>query len=242
MFWNHMTWSERKVYIQGLVKIETVQRRRGAGRNKQENFSLKYHLKVNNTEIRVCKQMFLKSLGMKESTVKLVRSQEAERRSNDKRGEARRNNYQSRSLKSLSKLELHDCRSSSSKLYLEPIKHYCDENSITPVSKTLFFEEFNKENISIYIPKKDMCDICVAYGTRNIGQEEYDLHQEMKKEARRGENRNRESASAAAVFTMDLEAVLLSPRSTTQDGYCFLWHEAEGGLTASEFSSILCSF
>nr|CAI5820048.1 unnamed protein product [Callosobruchus analis] len=28
----------------------------------------------------------------------------------------------------------------------------------------------------------------------------------------------------------------------TQDGYCFLWHEAEGGLTANEFSSILCSF
>nr|CAI5867973.1 unnamed protein product [Callosobruchus analis] len=59
-----------------------------------------------------------------------------------------------------------------------------------------------------------MCDICVAYGTRNIGQEEYDLHQEMKKEAREEKNRNRESASAAAVFTMDLEAVLLSPRST----------------------------
>nr|CAI5819548.1 unnamed protein product [Callosobruchus analis] len=153
--------------------------------------------------------------------------------------------------------------SSINELYKFYSKHYCDENSITPVSKTLFFEEFNKENISIYIPKKNMCDICVAYGTRNIGQEEYDLHQEMKKEAREEKNRNRESASAAAVFTMDLEAVLLSPRSTvskmsykmklvvhnftlfnlkTQDGYCFLWHEAEGGLTASEFSSILCSF
>nr|CAI5858789.1 unnamed protein product [Callosobruchus analis] len=46
---------------------------------------------------------------MKESTVlnwvKLDKSQEAERRSNDKRGEARRNHYQSRSLN----------------------KHYCDE-------------------------------------------------------------------------------------------------------------------
>lgn len=28
----------------------------------------------------------------------------------------------------------------------------------------------------------------------------------------------------------------------TQDGYCFIWHEAEGGLTANEFSSVLCSF
>nr|CAI5828453.1 unnamed protein product [Callosobruchus analis] len=222
---------------------------------------------------------------MKESTVlnwvKLDKSQEAERRSNDKRGEARRNHYQSRSLKLIDffksppKLESHYCPSSSSKLYLEPMwssinelykfysKHYCDEDSITPVSKTAFFEEFNKENLSIYIPKKDMCDICVAYDTRNIGPEEYDLHQAMKKEAREEKNRDKESATAAAVFTMDLEAILPSPRSTvskmyykmklvvhnftlfnlkTQDGYYFLWHEAKGGLTANEFSSILCNF
>nr|CAI5843645.1 unnamed protein product [Callosobruchus analis] len=160
--------------------------------------------------------MFLNSLGMKESTVlncvKLDKSQEAERRSNDKKF-----------FKLLPKLESHYCRSSSSKLYLEPMwtsinelykfysEHYCDENSIIPVSRTAFFEKFNKENLSIYIPKKDMCDICVAYDTRNIGQEEYDLNQEMKKEAREEKSRDKESASAAAVFTM---AVLLSPRST----------------------------
>nr|CAI5838363.1 unnamed protein product [Callosobruchus analis] len=151
--------------------------------------------------------------------------------------------------------------SSINELYEFYSKHYCYENSITPVSKTAFFEVLNKENLSIYIPKKDMCDICVAYDTRNIGQEVYDLHQEMKKEAREAKNKDKESASTAAVFTMDLEAVLLSPRSTvsrmyykmklvvhnftlfnlkTQDGYCFLWHE--GGLTANEFSSILCSY
>nr|CAI5859765.1 unnamed protein product [Callosobruchus analis] len=108
-----------------------------------------------------------------------------------------------------------------------------------------------------------MCDICVAYDTRNIGQEGYDLHKTMKKEAREEKNSDKESASAAAVFTMDLEAVLPSPRSTvskmyykmklvvhyftlfnlkTQDRYYFLWHEAKGDLTANEFSSILCSF
>lgn len=31
MFWNNMTWSERKIYIQCLVKIQNVQRRRGTG-------------------------------------------------------------------------------------------------------------------------------------------------------------------------------------------------------------------
>jgi hypothetical protein len=28
----------------------------------------------------------------------------------------------------------------------------------------------------------------------------------------------------------------------TQDGYCFLWNESEGGLTSNEFSSIVKHF
>lgn len=86
MFWSNITWSE-KIYIQCLVKIQNVQRRRGTGEISKRNVSLKYHLKVDNTEIRVCKQMFLKTLGMKESTVLnwVDKSQEAERKSKDKR-------------------------------------------------------------------------------------------------------------------------------------------------------------
>lgn len=28
----------------------------------------------------------------------------------------------------------------------------------------------------------------------------------------------------------------------TQDGYCFLWHKVEGGLSSNEFSSLLVHF
>lgn len=124
-----------------------------------------------------------------------------------------------------------------------------------------FFERFNKENYSIYIPKKDLCDTCVAFSTKNLDHEEYEIHQKMKEEAR--EEKSKDKLSASAVFTMDLQAVLLCPKSTvssmyyktklvvhnftlfnlkTQNGYCFVWHEAEGGLTANEFSSILVKF
>lgn len=67
------------------------------------------------------------------------------------------------------------------------------------------------------------------------------------------------------IFTADLQAVLMAPRSNvssnyyktkllvcvhnwciydmkTGDGYYFLWNEAEGGLNSEEFSTILSKF
>lgn len=62
---------------------------------------------------------------------------------------------------------------------------------------------------------------------------------------------------------MDLQSVLLSPKSNvsslyykmklithnftifdlkTKDGYCFIWHEGEGGLGSNEFSTIIADF
>lgn len=156
-FWQHMNWSERKIYIHGLVKIENVQRRRGIEESSRRNFSLKYHLKVNNNVIRVYKQMFLKTLVMKESTVlnwiKTDKLQETERKNTDKRNEARRKIYENKNKKlfffySLPKVETHHCRLYSSKLYLEPMwnstnelfqfykHHFCPDNNIIPVYRT----------------------------------------------------------------------------------------------------------
>lgn len=81
----------------------------------------------------------------------------------------------------------------------------------------------------------------------------------MKREARDAKDKE----TGVAVFAMDLQAVLLSPKSTvssmyyktklivhnftlldlkTREGYCFLWNESDGGLTSNEFSSILVYF
>jgi hypothetical protein len=117
-------------------------------------------------------------------------------------------------------------------------------------------------NLSIYTPKKDLCDVCVAHDTKNLNDEKYQEHQELKKEARAEKEKDKET-EGIFVFTMDLQSVLLCPKSTvsamyyktklivhnftlydlkTQDGYCFLWNESEGGLTSNEFSSIVVHF
>lgn len=161
------------------------------------------------------------------------------------------------------------CRSTTSKLYLEHVwkskqqlyevysKEWCQEKQTNPLSNTYFFNVFDDSNLSLVSrKKKDECDVCVARKTNNIAQEEYDVHLEKKKEARI-EKDNDKKSDKNKVFTMDLQAVLLSPKSNiikphspyitvydikTHDAYCFIWNESEGTVGANEFSTIICHF
>lgn len=82
-----------------------------------------------------------------------------------------------------------------------------------------------------------------------------------KTEARNEKQMDKESNNL--VYTVDVQAVLLCPLSNvsanyfcrklithnytifdlkTHDGFCYLWNEAEGGVTADNFASLLCNF
>lgn len=116
-------------------------------------------------------------------------------------------------------------------------------------------------NLSLFKTKKDECDKCVSYRTGNVLEVEFLIHQEKKKEAREAKDADKNSENE--VYCMDMQAVLLSPKSNvsslyfktklmvhnftiynmkTRDGYCFIWHEAAGGGSSNEFASILCFF
>lgn len=103
--------------------------------------------------------------------------------------------------------------------------------------------------------------LCVGYETKNIAQDEYELHQTFKNEARK--ELEVDKSSEHVVFSMDLQSVLLSPKSSVSNlyykmklavhnftlynnkdnkGFCFLWNESEGNLTANEFSTIIVRF
>lgn len=177
-------------------------------------------------------------------------------------------------FETLPKMESHYCRSTSQKLYLEPewkskqelyelySEDWCTERNVQPFSITYFDHYFNDMNLSLFKRKKDECDLCVAKNMNNVLEEEYLMHQQKKKEAREEKQKDKESNSNK-VYTMDLQAVLLCPKSNvsslyyktklavhnftiydikTHAGYCFLWSEIEGTVGANEFSSIICSF
>lgn len=175
-------------------------------------------------------------------------------------------------LLELPKMESHYCRASSSKKYLEPIwqsktalyrsyVEYCKDKNVKSLSIKTFHEEFALNNLSLYFPKKDQCDLCVSHKAGNVDDQIYQEHIIKKNRAR--DEKSSDKSTARHVFTMDLQSVLLSPmlkaskiyykkklvvhnftlyNLITQDAYCFLWHEAEGRVTSHEFATILCNF
>ena len=117
------------------------------------------------------------------------------------------------------------------------------------------------EKISIYKPKKDQCDTCLGYKHGSVSKEIYDEHQMKKEEGRRAKENDK--VTAKHVYTMDVEAVLLCPRTRasamyyhrklavhnftiynlkTADAHCFLWDETVADLSASVFASMLVNF
>lgn len=83
-------------------------------------------------------------------------------------------------LKDLPKLESHYCRASTSKLYLEPMwkskrslydvyaHEWCSEKNVKPLSIFTLEKYFAKLNLSLYIPKKDQCEICAEHEAGNL--------------------------------------------------------------------------
>ena len=144
-------------------------------------------------------------------------------------------------------------------------KYSCDEH-LQPVEFTTFRDVFNEENISIFVPRKDQCDTCVSYHQKqpNVSEEDYKKHQLQKEEAREAQAEDIHNTSACQnVFCMDAQSVLLCPvtkasamyyrtklavhnytvyDSRTNTGYCYLWDESEGDLSANVFASILRKF
>lgn len=176
-------------------------------------------------------------------------------------------------LLAMPKVESHYCRSSSTKLYLESnwttksqlyqfySDNWCKEKNCKPLSSCTFYKTFEDMNLSLYRPKKDLCDLCRAYTLKHISDEEYNEHLKKKTAAR--QEKDKDKVNEACVYTVDLQSLLLCPKSNasalyyrrklsvhnlcfydlkTHDGFCYLWNESEGELTANEFASIMYHF
>lgn len=84
-----------------------------------------------------------------------------------------------------------------------------------------------------------------------------------KKQEARDEKAKDKSTENNQVFTMDMQSILLCPKTNvssqyyktklivhnftlfdlkTKEGYCYLWHDGEGGLSSNMYASIVCHF
>ncbi|XP_054260924.1 uncharacterized protein LOC128985459 [Macrosteles quadrilineatus] len=179
-------------------------------------------------------------------------------------------------LDSLPKVPSHYCRKSSKKLYLEPVweskkamfnefKKYAIANQKPWGSITLFMSVFERKNLSIYVPKKDQCDVCSSFKVGNISKETYDNHLKEKERARDEKERDKQRAIAEEIYclTVDVEAVKLTPLTRASAMYyktklcshnytvynlatkhctCYWFNEVEGDLSANTFATCITDY
>lgn len=154
--------------------------------------------------------------------------------------------------------------------YLEPgtvicdlYKEYCKavgENGARVVSEGYFRQVFRELKYSVFIPRKDQCDVCVGAKAGNIDQDTLNAHLKLKAEAQAEKAKDKqESSDKLSVWTIDLQRVLLCPKTQAstmyyktklqmhnftcfnlgnKDGYCYPWEEHEGSLGSEVFAHL----
>uniref|UniRef100_A0A6P7H5S2 Uncharacterized protein LOC114346528 n=1 Tax=Diabrotica virgifera virgifera TaxID=50390 RepID=A0A6P7H5S2_DIAVI len=255
-------------------------------------FSYKYTFYNRGQKTVVCKSFFLNTLGISAQVVKTVIKKMGSTGivSEDRRGKVCKNSKLDDSVKQsirdhinlFQTVESHYYRKNTSKRFLPSTLNiakmyglyveYCEVKNIIAATESMYRIIFNTEfNLSFFIPKKDMCDICNKYTEstteeKNEIEEEYQTHIRNKEVARQLKHADKEEAKlnselCAAVF--DLEQILPVPKcnigltyyklklSTYNftvynmadgEGYCYMWYESIGKRGCSEIGSCLINF
>ena len=235
-FWE-MSWIAKKIFVLSLVDKKLTKRKTTERANTRRSITKVYYLKLNNNKMRVCLKTFLGMLGIKECTVRYWLGEKSNRDTTTRHNDTA---WPCHSLKELvqiflramPKLPSHYCRKESKKLYLEPIIQSKRElyriyvknatkNGQKVASRKLFKDVLKDENIALFQPKKDACDLCCSYQTGNITEQEYQQHVSQKDLARKEKALDKIAAKNGIihVITADLQAVKLCPYLTASALY-----------------------
>lgn len=285
-FWSQADWNQRKVYVSSLIEQIDFQNNNPKSCKTK---SVQYHLFLDNQKVRVCSKMFSNTLAISDRTILswigkstngLVPStmysppqKKCQGRSQDN---VERRNAAQEFIDKLPKVPSHYCRSTSMRSYLWPYdfkgvtdvhRAYVEWAGETHVSLTVFSDLLKANNISIWQPRKDQCDMCVGFAQGNISLEDYTRHRASKDQARGAKEEDIERASQSSgklvVLTVDVQAVQGVPATNASCLYfktklnlhnytvynecskevmCYVWPETSGGLSASIFTTCLINF
>ena len=184
-------------------------------------------------------------------------------------------NYLKQWLLNIPCIDSHYCRKTPSyqgKRFIDPstkimalYNRYCNDAQQAGrivLCLTLFRTKFRELGLSIFIPRKDQCNVCIAHKLGNTDQETHNKHIKNKTKAQNEKESDNTKASGdltTSVWTMDTQAVITCPRTkacalyfrsklqvhnltffekASKKGYCFFWDETQGELKAENFMSI----
>ena len=279
-FWSMKTWEERRSYVHALVNSVDIKQK--SSQASRRSASRLYHLKLPDAaSVPVCKSLFCATLGLSKRTVSSwldVNDQNPPKPKSPKTGKcvpvgANDLNFLKNWLNGLPTVPSHYCRNVpayQSKKFVYPgatkanlhaeYTAAATEANARVVGLKYFSNVFEDEKFSVFIPRKDQCDICVSAKHGNLNQDILDKHVQAKDEARAEKAKDKAAASdKISVWTMDMQSVLLCPKTKasslyyktklqvhnftlynlgTKDGYCYAWDEAEGNLSSEVFAHI----
>ncbi|CAH1114859.1 unnamed protein product [Psylliodes chrysocephalus] len=106
-------------------------------------------------------------------------------------------------LKALNTLPSHYCSKDTDRLYLEQqfqsfaelhreYSKKCIENNRMPQSITSLQKIANDIKLSLFRPRKDLCDLCFKYRNNNMSEEDYQAHIRKKDSAREEKQRDKD--------------------------------------------------
>jgi hypothetical protein len=286
-FWSMRNWDERQVYVSALVSKELIKKKTTDKETSRRSSSLNYFLKVQSGEcLQVCKQMFIQTLSMNDKTInnwvndlpvpsvqRPVKKPRTPNAGISSPIAVADRTFLLQWLTGLPVVPSHYCRQRDSyknKKFLLPntkiVNLYEEYKSTTcelgyrSVGITVFSQTFHAENFSVFIPRNDRCDVCVAAEQGNSKDDEYQVHLNEKNLARAEKSKDKsETTFMKSVWTMDLQAVLTCPKTKagslyyktklqvhnmtfynlqTHEGFCYLWDESEGDLSSETFAWI----
>ena len=185
-FWQLGDHTRQWDFIARFVTTEAKKQVTIKNRDSRRNLSRKYNFSINGETARVCKKMFLNTLGISEQwvTTALSRVTSEGTLKKDSRGmhTSRANKITQEVIESVKKhIELfpvvpsHYVRKKSTKMYLEEglgiskmYRLYLDyikqENNTSVATARQYRDIFNtKFNISFHKPKKDRCETCSSF-------------------------------------------------------------------------------
>lgn len=104
-----------------------------------------------------------------------------------------------------------------------------------------FSEEFDKQNLALFRPRKDQCDTCVGFKAKQVTQNEYDLHVKRQKRAKAEKDCDKKAALAFGRHLFTADTVHNFTVYNLINHLCtnYWWDETQGDLSASSFVSCL---
>ncbi|XP_034245116.1 uncharacterized protein LOC117647474 [Thrips palmi] len=201
-----------------------------------------YHFVVDDEEIRVCKTMFINTLGVQDTWVEtalkkigpngLISDQRGKHQNRPSKVTEETIESVCQHINLFPRVASHYTRERSKREYLEThvhsiqrmyklYKEWAAENNVkVPASLPTYRLIFNTRfNLGFFLPKKDQCELCAKWKKstpeerKNIVRE-YAVHLENKKDVRRMHYRDLARVSDKICFAcFDLQKVLICPRS-----------------------------